>query len=123
MPMLTTLLLLFTTTPAPATQLDGYYALETTINGSPAQMGVRITHPGGKLLVEVFPAMGGGPIAASATLEGNRLRATASVHEGADIVLDLEFDGDNVKGTWRLADGAGLIVGKKTRDPSSGQAT
>jgi hypothetical protein len=119
MPLLTTLLLLFTATSAPVSELDGYYALDTTINGSPAQMGVRITHPEGKLLVEVFPAMGGGPIKAAGTLDGNKLRASASVHDGVDIVLELEFAGDNVKGTWRLADGVGLITGKKARDPVS----
>ncbi|HSJ08924.1 MAG TPA: hypothetical protein VK928_03400 [Longimicrobiales bacterium] len=106
--------------PALAQEPSGYFALETIIMDAPARMGVRITRPDSTLLVEVWPAMGPGPVRAKeASLEGNRLRAVVEVHEGLNVELRLVFTGDRVAGTWRIGEEAGDLTGRRGTAPDA----
>lgn len=126
--MFALLLSFVTATPAalPAASdsvANGYYALLTTINDSPAQIGVRISRPDGALLAEVYPATGGGPIRArEVKLDGANLRIVAVVHEGFELTLNLTFDGDDVRGTWSAGGEQQLLGGRRAPGPNTSAA-
>lgn len=104
---------------APAREPIGYYALDITLDEAPARMGLRLSRREGVLVAEVWPAMGPGPLTGKeTTLKENRLRTLIEIHDGMNMVLELEFTGDTVKGTWSVGEQVGAITGRKAPDPT-----